>query len=507
MAESPSREPLAPIDGVLGLAIWWLALRLYAFSSPAVVNPDGLGYLKQVPHDFAPGHLLYLPILRALTAAFHGDALLAGLKLSAHAGALSVLLCFGCARAFVSRQQAVIAAFGLAVSYAVWVQGADVEVYTCALLSLLVLFAMLIGYRAEPSLLSAVAAGCALGTAILLHLTHVLAAPLACAWILQHARTCRRALLHAAAALATGAALSISAYALATLRFRHEDPAAALHWIASARHGFHYAGTPLQRAADAIYGLSRAFVWSPYLYESNAQTLLGQLLLGLSCAALLIAAIVTAARARTLTAFPLPSLFLWIGSYAAIALAFFGADHERWLFVLPPLWILGSAALARTPRRALACAAALVLLHAENRDIAIAPARHDTWARTRADAAASVMRDGDLVLFPGHAWDEYVGFYTGTRIEPFPFAYYAGLSGHDGCLAALEKEIAEARARRGRIFAVRLFDDTDPDTRGFYELAALGFSPTDLRAALARFRKTPIPTREPKVTVIRLDDP
>ena len=505
-ATLPSPTPITRADVILGLLLAWLALRIYAFSSPAVVNPDGLGYLKQLPHDYAAGHLLYLPLLRALAAAFGGDAFKAGLKLSAYAGALSVALCFGCARALVPRRPAVLAAAGLLVSYGAWVQGADVEVYACALAALLVLFAVLVGYRSDPSPWAALAAGCALATAVLFHLTHVLAAPLCIAWMIRHAPSRRRGMAHAAVATATGAALSIAAYGYAACHVRHLDLAGAARFIASAGHGFAYSGTPLQRAADAVYGLARALVWSPYLYESNAQTLLGQFLLGLLGISLLAAATVTAARAGRLATVPLAPLLLWIATYAAMALAFFGSDHERWLFVLPPLWILGCAAIARTPGRAFTCAAGILLLYATNRTTAIEPARRDTWARTRADVASAVLRDGDLVVFPGHSWDEYVGFYTRIRIEPFPLAYYAGLDGKEGCLARLDAEVRLARARGGRVFAVRLFDDTDRDTRGFYELAALGLDRPALAAALARFHQTRIATSEPKITLVRLDD-
>ena len=39
---------------------------LYLVTAPAIPNLDGLGYLKLLPHNFAAGHLLYMPALRAL---------------------------------------------------------------------------------------------------------------------------------------------------------------------------------------------------------------------------------------------------------------------------------------------------------------------------------------------------------------------------------------------------------------------------------------------------------
>src|SRR4051812_50073963 len=53
------------------------ATLLYLVTAPAVPNLDGLGYLKLLPHNFAAGHLLFMPALRALTRLV-GDGLRAG---------------------------------------------------------------------------------------------------------------------------------------------------------------------------------------------------------------------------------------------------------------------------------------------------------------------------------------------------------------------------------------------------------------------------------------------
>src|SRR4051794_38469957 len=67
-AASRITRPVASVvDVALAAALGLAALRLYARSAPAVVNPDGLGYLKQMSHNYAAGHLLYLPLFRAVT--------------------------------------------------------------------------------------------------------------------------------------------------------------------------------------------------------------------------------------------------------------------------------------------------------------------------------------------------------------------------------------------------------------------------------------------------------
>jgi hypothetical protein len=150
-------------------------------------------------------------------------------------------------------------------------------------------------------------------------------------------------------------------------------------------------------------------------------------------------------------------------------------------------------------------AALVAYLALTNAATAIGPARTEVWDRTRADVATALMRDDDLVLFPGHSWDEYIGFYTGTRIIPFPLSYYAGRDGKDSMIARLDREVKKARARGAHVYAVRLYDDKD-DVRGFYELDTLGLPRPALLELLARFEAVPLATTEPKVTVWRLDD-
>jgi hypothetical protein len=501
--EVADREPTARADLAVAAALTILAALLYAVTAPAVVNTDGLGYIKLLPHNFAAGHLLYMPILRCATA-ICGDGLLAGRAVSVAAGASSVALLFACARALLPRFASVLAAAGLAVSYGAWVQGSDVEAYACALAALLALFALALAYRASPSLPRALCVGLALSGAVLLHLTHVIVTPFVAIWILAHARDRKSAFVHAAMACATGGAITVAGYAWAALHVRKLDLPAAIAWIRTAGHGFVYEGGFGARLADSTYGLAKAFVWSPYLYESNAQTLLKQFLLGLLPLLAVLALVV--ARWRRLSPLPRGPLVVWMASYAAMALAFFGSDHERWVFLLPPLWLLAAAAVASLgKRRAFAGAALVAYLAAANGETAIGPAHEDAWIRIRADAAASLMRDGDLVLFPGHSWDEYIGFYTHTKVVPMPIVYYLGRDGREKCLARLDKELREARERHARIFAVRIFEDPE-DSRGFFELKQLGMPPEELRSLLGRFHPVPLPTVEPKVTVWRLDD-
>ena len=121
----------------------------------------------------------------------------------------------------------------------------------------------------------------------------------------------------------------------------------------------------------------------------------------------------------------LATLAWWTAPYAILGVAFFGADPERWIFVLPAGWILAAALVLQLPRPSRAVAAVLVWVGAFNLVTAVWPAHRDEWPRQKAELTASQLRDGDLLIFPGHSWDEYVVYYGAARFEPFPVSYYA----------------------------------------------------------------------------------
>ncbi len=463
-----------------------------------MVNPDGLGYLKLLPHNFAAGHLLYMPLLRAATHLFGGDGLRAGRFVNAMLGGTGVVLTYGIVRralfslplgrpfsAADIRFAATFAAAGLALSYGYWVQGADLEVYAAAMVALLSTVRLLLAYQVRPTAPRALAVGVLLGVAVLCHLEHVLLTPFVAAWVWSYAPAPRSRVPHVALAVGTGGAIAIAAYAWATLVVRGHDLSGALGWIATAQHGFPYGGG-LYRVADAIYGLAKAIVYSPYLFESDAQRLLGQFLLGL--APLVALGIGAFAGRRALPPLQWRLWSSWVAPYAAFGVVFFGSDTERWLFVLPALWLLAAVTLALHPGRARVAVWVLAYLAAANLGTGIWPAhRESSPTRARAEAASRLLHDGDLLIFPGHSWDEYVSYYAAVKVEPFPVAYYAARDGLPACWVRLDREIAAAEARGGQVLVVRVFDEDDPspnDPRGFDELSALGLSKNALRERL-----------------------
>ena len=168
----------------------------------------------------------------------------------------------------------------------------------------------------------------------------------------------------------------------------------------------------------------------------------------------------------------------WIVPYALVGVAFFASDAERWTFLLPLLWL----AAAAHPRRALATAA---LVFAANVVLWLPTAR-DTTLRTRADAAARHLADGDVVVGPGHGWDEYIGFYQGPRVTTFPLVYWAGAVGAQ----ALPSTLARAAAGH-RLFVARFADD-DADPMGWKQLRLFAITRDNARALLPPGTTVPV---------------
>jgi hypothetical protein len=482
-----STDQSAASDRRRAVALALGAALLYLATAPALVNLDGLGYLKLLPHNFAAGHLLYMPLLRQATRLLGGDGLQAGRLVNALLGGTGLLLTYGIVRrksgpTDKSRFAAAAAAAGLGLSYGYWVQGADIEAYTAAVVALLGTVRLAIAYEERPSLGRALSVGLLLGVAVLCHLSHVVLSPFVAWHLYRHGPRPKTGLFHAALALFEGGLLTIGCYAYAALIVRRHDLSTALRWVLTASHGFRQ-DTGLYRLADALYGLCKAIIYSPYLYESDAPRLLGQFTLGLLPLFSLVALLV--ALRRRLPPLPWDSLFLWIAPYALLGVAFFGSDTERWIFVLPALFWVAGALIAELPFRHRIAAALLGYLLVLNLTLGLGPAHRETWTRHRAEAVADLLRDEDLLIFPGHSWDEYIGFLSHKKVEPFPFSYYAARDGLPACMRRLEQEVALARARGGRVLAVRVFDERDDDPRGVEELKALEVDRGRLRALVA----------------------
>ncbi|HZS37666.1 MAG TPA: hypothetical protein VFF06_12605 [Polyangia bacterium] len=452
----------------------WIAAASAALSvalAPAVVNGDGLGYLDASTTDaLYPGHLAFLPLLRGLRWLFASgappvDGLAIARALSATSGAVAVLALAAAARRLGA--SATVAAAGLAASFGLIAAASDVETYAPALAALALALWAIARRQGGGGIGWLAGATTAVAGAALLHVENLL-------FVLPAALALRR---RDRAPLAGGVMLIVSgAYALAM-------HARGLAWLGGASHGFHY---PLRAATPAIalYGACKALVFSPYPYEASWPSVLAHFALG---AAALIALVVLARGGKL----PLgrAASAAWLLPYAAVGAAFFASDSERWVFLLPLAWLTVAAAPRERRRAALAVAALMAIAN-----VAVWwPRARDDRFRARAHAAAAHARAGDLVISPGHGWDEYVGFYDRVDVERFPLVYFAGaLGGREPLARALADTAARARAGGARILLVRLNRDETADPLGWKDLAQFGVTRDDAAALLPPGRRVPL---------------
>jgi hypothetical protein len=421
-----------------------------------VVNGDGLGYLKAATAGGRyPGHLAYVPLLALFAGARPVDGLVAARVVSAVAAAACVLALGGAARRLGG--SAAVAAGGLAASWGMIAAGSDVESYAPAMAFLCAATYALARRRSDGGPAWSVAAALATAGAALFHVENVLfAAPLALALPRRE-----RAL-----AVAIAGAVVAGAYA------------AAGAGPGGASHGFRY---PLRAATPfiALYGLCKALVYAPYPYEASWARVIGCFSVG----ALGLIGLVGCAR-RAAAPLGRAAAWAWIAPYSAVGIAFFASDAERWVFLLPLGWLTVACAPVEKRRPALAIAGALAVA---NLALWLPRARDASW-RERARAAAAVAADGDLVISPGHGWDEYIGFYEGPAVEPFPLVFHAArLGGATPLGGEVAAAVARARARGRGVLLVRLVDDGDP--LGWKELRPFGVTPATVAALLPAGRR------------------
>ena len=434
------------VAAAVAIALAYLGL------APRVVNGDGLGYVRAaLDGRLYPGHLGYLPLLTALarlTGATRPVALVWPARVVSAAAAAFAAYALGSVarRRHGSDGAAWAAMLGLAASWGALSAGSDVESYAPALAALV--GALWCADRQRP-----VAAAVLCATATLMHVENLLFVPV-CLLVLDGRRA--RLLVVAVAGLAIAAA------------YAGELATHGVGWLGGASHGFHY---PLRLWTPfiAVYGACKALVWAPYPYEASWAHVLGCFALG-AAAAVALATCVRRPLSRA-------AMLAWIVPYALVGVAFFASDAERWDFLLPLVWL---AAAAR-PRRALAVAAALFAANL----VVWLPVARDATLRTRAEAAARHLHPGDVVVGPGHGWDEYIGFYDDSGAVPVPLVYWAGARG----VPMIPRIIAKSAGNHD-LYLARFADDGDP--MGWKELRQFGIDRTSARALLPPGRFVPV---------------
>ncbi len=456
--------------------------------APSVVNGDGLGFLKAAPTGIVvPGHLGYLPILRLLGRLFGRPSPLGLLgparALSVAAGTTAAAAVYATARRLLGARGALVAGLGFAVSFGAVQAAADVESYAPALAAMCVAAWCAVRRHDGAGVAWTALTAVGVAAAALLHIENVLFAPAAALLCARRRGDGGWRPLDGAAVLLGSGALTLAAY-LAAFHARGDDAHSAVRWVMGASHGFSY---PLRAATPliAVYGMAKTLVYAPYPYQAPWSRVIAQTALGVGA----LAAIVWLGR-RPGRARPLPALAAaaWIAPYAIVGIAFFASDNERWLFLLPPAWLFAGAGAETSPRALRAACAVVAALLALDLALGL-PLARESEMRDRADAVAAQVRAGDLVVSPGHSWDEYIGFYQGVDVDRFPMIYFCGdLGGPAAMRAELARRVADARARGARVFLARVDEPDGAD--GWKELALFGVSPENVASLLPPGRRT-----------------
>lgn len=499
---------MEPIKTRAALGTLLLAAALgYLATAPAAINGDGIGYLKQLAgRDLAPGHVLYLPLARAVTSPWSDQPLrvaataLRGLSLAAAVVALLLLL--DTARQLgLGAHRSLFSTALLAVSYGFMRAAHEVEVYSPALAaSVAAVWALTRlstagqGGAASPGRRSraaasrstlrtrqmgwAVAAGTCGALATGLHLSlGLIAIPLGVlAWRWRGMGPAVVALV--VFGLGCSAVLG---WALAHQSIDSLEP--AYGWLHSADHGIPY---PLSPATPLIaaWGFCKTLLVAPYPHQASWPRVAVQ-----SSAAVAAMAVLLWLRRRGLRdgaargRLDPVSAAAWCLPLAAFGLLFFPSDTERWLFVWPVFCLWCAPAASRTGWLLLGLVALVNLA-------LLLPTALDDAPVRRASAVEQLTTRADLLVAPGHGWSEQVGLGDRDAARPFPLVYYVGKHRSlAGARTELDEAIAATRRRGGRVFAARLADRKD--RRGFKELAWYGMSRRDFAELLRPYRPRP----------------
>jgi len=467
-----------------GLLLLGLGLA-YASLAPGVIDGDGIGYLKLIPeHALSPGHPLYVPLLRLIALAVPHQTLLelvSPLRLASTGMALAALgLFYDAGRRFYPPAHALAATSLLGVTHAYWRMAQEIESYAPAtLLAVAGLWALARFSRSRRRVCWAAVAGVLMALAAGFHLTLALLGVPLLLLLLRWGGPSRWRAAAVGAALFTVVLLAVLTWAL-----RHDEvlaPQGALRWLRGANHGLAY---PVSRYTPlaTLWGICRTLIASPYPYEAPWRLVIASAVVGgLGWLALLASGRRAPARAAGLDGWFLAS---WGAGPALFAVTFFPADTDRWIFILPAAVLL----LARiSPRRLAVLGVAVLTLNAAAR----LPRALDRSDLDRALAVDVRLSPGDLVVSPGHGWDELVGLSLPFPVRRFPLIYFIGRErGLTAAETAMRAAIDQAFAAGASVFVARMRDPRD--RRGQEILGGQGLSSEAFAALFERYRPRPV---------------
>jgi hypothetical protein len=493
----------------IGLIVLIAAGLLYFLLLARGVDPDGPHFAKSLqeyslPYTFFPGHVLYGPACREFWLlwkdfGYHGNPLLPMQALNAVAGAFGVMFFFfATARLFPSRKLQLILTAALATSFGYWSEATYfVKPYALSMAFMMMSLWLLIAAARRASLIRSILAGAAAAGATTFHITNIFWAVFAFALIMfctrrpaaedtekRHGRRVpRNAIVVVAVQILLVGAVYLHVYNKYILL---QDPSVrgpggVAGWVRSADHGYTY-GFSEDNFRDSLYGFARAIYYVNDMLEGPIERMaVGVVIIY----ALLI--FILAAGIRLWPDVPagvkrfLPAAVIGAAPYIILGLQFFSKDPERWIWIVPLLIILAGGVIAAWVARPrflskghkYAIAAIIVLALAANSFFRMILPRHyeDSYAGAR--YAASFLKKGDLLISPGHGWDDCVWLFNNSGYNEASAAYFAyyGPSNpidifrdpgtREAERYSLDRRIKDALAAGGDVYAVRIFDPHD----------------------------------------------
>ena len=506
---------------IQGLILSLLTTLLYLLSFVKEINGDGIGYVRRIEQDtwqtlFLPGHLIYCPfglLLKEMCGVI-------GIKIPTHVmlrifnsmlGGLGIgLFCLVVFRYVRSNFLAITASLGLAISFGYWIQGIDIETYMSAIFFLILCLYLLESEYKTPYLKGFIL-GLSHSLAVLLHLSNVLFFPFVVTYLFSRKGAAsnnlhknEQKIIIFFVYLFTFIGLTGSAYYYVMFQLMNMcSLAEAWQWILYSAHEFKDT-TGLINLIKAFYGFARSIIYVELIFTSKwginiAKFTFITFLLSLFTFFLIKRGKDIVNRYRNI----LISLSIWIIPYLLFALFFFSADTERWVFILPAFWLIFALSIKTTNsdnqinlKQRCGITIILIIIFSTNLVTTVYPMhKHDSRIK-RTAFLARYIKDGDLIITPGHDQTDFIWIYNGVKCDVLQLTYVvAGLKeDKNSIFEYMDREIYYKLSAGQRIFLIRIFDDPKNTEMiyGWKEITPLGITSGDFVRYFSRYNCTPI---------------
>jgi hypothetical protein len=435
-----------------------------------------------------------MPLISALSAAWPKFPLVGVMVgINCIAGAVALALVYQTAKALGLTQRAsLVALAGACFSHAIWIQATDAETYGLALVGVMTAFFGAARYQssARPGWAAVMALGCALAG-----LMHVATAPVvlvpALMIVLSTSIPIGDRLRHL-----TVYAVLLGALAFGTIAFAAfgvhglKSLGEVVRWLTGWKEDIP-SMLDVLAVPRAAYGFVRSFVFLEYFWEAPRWVIATKAgLFGVVVAA----AAYGAYRSRD-SWWPSNRRFWFaVAPFVALQVAtgvlHYGSDTERWVFLVPLVWLLLSPAVDR-PGGWPAALAVLTSLAFINTWQFSLPSARDVSTREKIAALYNVAPRDTVIVGPGLDWTQYIEFYTGIRpaIITFENVMREKKRNHATFYAELDRRMADAKARKATVIMIRILDPEENLRNNPWQgLVDWGYSIADLQAWARKYR-------------------